>query len=81
MFAYHIESQIFSRLDIPSESLGARSRIESVRPPALVKRADLEEDFVVQRQPFDAVRIPLFGNLAHRRVSLNSVDDFSVSYQ
>lgn len=55
MLAYHIEAQIFGRLDIPRKSLNTRSGIESVRPPSLVERAELEKNLVIQRQPLDSV--------------------------
>ena len=81
MFAYHIEAQFFSSFNIPNEGFRRRSSIKSIRPPALIQRSELEKNIVVQCESLDAFSVFHLGNLAHCRISLNLVDDFSVADQ
>ena len=79
MLAYHIEAQFLGLFDVESHCLGSRSGIESVRPPALVQRAELEEDFVVESQSLHSRLVSFFGNLAHCGITLHAVYDLAVA--
>ena len=48
VLADHVETEILGFLDIVPKSLVRRSRVQSVRPPALVQRAELEERLTVE---------------------------------
>ena len=52
VLADHVETEILGFLDIVPKSLVRRSRVQSVRPPALVQRAELEERLTVESHQF-----------------------------
>ena len=73
MFAHHVEAEILQRPDVERHRLFARRREESVRPPALVKRAHQEGRLVVEEEPEDALRVAARRDLAHPEIAFHRV--------
>ena len=69
MFANHIEAPLLGLLDIEAQGLVGRGGVKAVRPPALVQRAKLEQDLIIQGQSLgslaDAIHILLKGIRVH----------------
>ena len=79
MLAYHIEAQFFSLDDVVSQCFVCRGCVESVRPPALVERAELEQRFSVQCHSLVVVRVSDHGNFPHCRIAFHPVQNLAAT--
>ena len=79
VLADHIESVGLGLLDVVAHRRVGRRRVEAVRPPALVERAVVEEELVVQGHAQVAFRIAHLGNLAHRGIGVHLVHDLAAA--
>jgi hypothetical protein len=74
VFAHHVEAQVLVLLQVGGEGgVGGRG-VEAVRPEALIKGADLEDELTVQggaHNPVDLLR----ADLAHAEVAGDAVDN------
>ena len=73
MLAYHIESQGLGHLYVIAESFVRGGGVQAVRPPALVKRAVLEQRLVVKAQDVESLGGFNQGTLPEGSVAVNSV--------
>ena len=79
VLADHVESEFPGLFDVELQRLVGRCGVESVRPPALVERSEMEERLAVQTAG-------LHGgvddrNLTHRGVTLDRVDNLTVTHK
>ena len=81
VLADHIVTQLLGLYDVERQRLVRRSGIESVGPPALIQRTELEQRFVVQFQTYDVVFVAADREFAHRRVALHLVHLPAVAHQ
>ena len=58
MLADHIESQLLGGLNVIKQRLVRRRRVEPVRPPPLIKRAQGKVILVIELQPHNAMGVP-----------------------
>ena len=73
MFTDHIITKIFCLLNVIQQSFIRRSRIQTVRPPTLIKRAKLEQRFIIQFQTYDTIGIPASGIFTHGRIAIHLI--------
>ena len=79
MLAYHIEAP-FLRLDyVVAQGFVSRRSVESVRPPSLVERAEVEELLAVEGHPLAVFPVLAYGDFAHCGVAVHAVDDLAVA--
>ena len=78
VFAQHVESEILENLEIVDHPFFGRRGVESVRPPALVERTVLEDEFVVEHEARNTFVVFTEGGFAHRVVGADCIDDFIV---
>ena len=76
VFAQHVESEILENLEIVDHPFFGRRGVESVRPPALVERTVLEDEFVVEHEARNTLVVFAEGGFAHRVVGADLIDDF-----
>ena len=65
VLAYHIVAPFSGLDDVEAESLIGRSGIESVRPPALVKRSELEQLLAIESHTLVVSLVLAYGNTSH----------------
>ena len=73
MLAYHIESHCLGHIYVIAEGIVSGGGVQAVRPPALVKRAVLEQRLVVKAKDVESLGGLHNGTLPERGVSVNSV--------
>ena len=77
MLSHHIEAEALDSGNIELQRGFIGLRVDAVGPKALVERADLKDELVVQQHFFDAV-VHADGDFPHSEVALNRVGHGSV---
>ncbi|MBA7669411.1 hypothetical protein ES703_77541 [subsurface metagenome] len=77
VFAHHVEAEAFCGFDVIPQCFVRGSRIQTVRPPALVQRAVLKERLVVEHDAVDAAFIFADRYFSHAEVAVDRVDCFA----
>src|SRR5207247_11148707 len=68
-----VHAQLLGKLDVVLQRLVGRRGVKPVRPEALVERAVLEDELVVEEDAGDAFVVLAEGDLAHAEVGLRNV--------
>ena len=79
MLSNHIESHLLGLHDIKLKSIVGRRGIKSIWPPSLIKRSELEQDFIIERKPLVLIQGSILhhGNLTHCSIALDCVQNLS----
>ena len=81
VLAEHVESHLLRRDQVVFQSLVRRSRVQSVRPPALIQRAVLEDELAVDKQTQIVVLVFADGRRSQADVAVDLVDLAAVDRQ
>ena len=81
VLTYHVVAEVFRLLQVINQCFICRCSIQTVRPPSLVERTELEIVFVVQLQASDAILTFADRIFTHSRITLYLVYCFSVFIQ
>ena len=81
VLASHVHAELLGHHDVVLHRLVGSRRVQTVRPPALIQRAVLEQHFVIQHQAIDAFRVLGDVRLAHAEVAGHGVDRLAVLKQ
>ena len=81
VLTYHVVAEVFRLLQVINQCFICRCSIQTVRPPSLVERTELEIVFVVQLQASDAILTFADRIFTHSRITLYLVYCFPVFIQ
>jgi hypothetical protein len=74
VLANHREAEVFHGLNVGAQRFVGRRRVESIRPPALIQRTELEDGLAVQRDPREPFAVLGQANFSHAEVAIDSID-------
>ena len=77
MLADHVEAPFLGLDNVIAESFICWCRIESVRPPALVERTEMEKLLAVKGHSLAIAFILAYRDFTHCRISFNRVNDLA----
>ena len=81
VLAYHVESKFLGLFDIVAQGFVRRCGIQTVGPPALVERTEMEDVFVVQLQAHVPFLVSSCGEFPHGGVAFHFVLQFAVGIE
>ena len=84
MLTNHIKAPFFGLHDIKLKRFICRSGIESIRPPTLIQRAELEQSFIIERHTLTHLAVIIIsadGYLTHSCIAFHFVGPLSLITQ
>ena len=81
VFTDHVKSEVFGFLNIINQRFVCRSCIQSVGPPSLIERTELEHIFIVQLQTYNSVLVTACRVFAHSCIAIYFIGHFTIAQQ
>ena len=77
MLAQHIAAEFLQYLDVVAQRSIRRRRVQPIRPPALVKRAELKQRFIIQKYPRNTIFVFAQRDFPHTEIAAYGIDGFA----